>query len=96
MYLTTSLKFCSSRVLPLTLFCPWIGAPLVADFTITLDCVSWQTLTQDDFMLWNGTLGTLDLWFCGIYQFSRISIRALSLHFFHSLPLGAKFSKILE
>lgn len=30
------------------LSCPWIGALLVADFTITLDCDSWQAFTQDD------------------------------------------------
>lgn len=70
---------------------------LVADFTITLDFVSWQTLTlMIDCMLRNWILGALDVWFCGIYQFSWISIRDLSLHIFHSLPLEAKFSRILE
>lgn len=97
MYLAKSLQFCSSHILPLTLFCPWIGAPLVADFTITLDFVLLQTSTlMIDCMLWNWTLSALDLWVCAIYQFSQISITALSLHIFHSLPSEAKFSKILE
>lgn len=47
-------------------------------------------------MLWNWPLGAFDLWFCAIYQFSQISIRALSLYTFHILPLEAKFSKISE
>lgn len=49
-----------------------------------------------DYMLRNWTLGALDFCFCGIYQFSWTSIRALSLHIFQSLPLEAEFSKILK